>query len=133
MGEGKYAIVQIDALTQDDQTMDLAMEDGCKAVNASHRAVETSELMLKTVTGLPQVNTNIDQVDPSQTNGLSLIGTCPNCNGDEDEDDVDILGNKIPGITLHKSGHQRVCWRDGESLDTQSRSTDCGDSVNTKF
>merc|ERR1712217_362512 len=73
--EGAFAFVKVDALTQDDQTMDLEMEDACKDVNASYRAVETSELMLKTVTGLPQVNSNIGQL----TDGLSLIGTCPNC------------------------------------------------------
>merc|ERR1712217_848676 len=28
--EGKYAIVSIDAITQDDQTMDLKMEQACK-------------------------------------------------------------------------------------------------------
>merc|ERR1712217_839523 len=108
--EGAYAKVELDA---------------CKGVNASFRAVETSELMLKTVTGLPQVNDNIDLVDPFQTQGLSLIGTCPNCNGDEDEDDVDIHGNAIPDVDKHVSGHLRVCWRYQEPLDTQSRATDC--------
>merc|ERR1712039_422461 len=127
--EGAYAKVTVDAVTEDDQAMDLKMEDACKKVNASFRAVETSELMLKTVTGLPQVNTNVDVVDPSQTAGLSLIGTCPNCNGDEDEDDVDMLGNVIPNVEKHVSGHKRVCWRDGEALDTQSRATDCAASV----
>merc|ERR1719291_518655 len=113
--------------------MDLAMEGGCKAVNSSYRAVETSELMLKTVTGLPQVNENIDAAAPSNTNGLSLIGTCPNCNGDEDEADTDILGNQIPGVAKHVSGHMRVCWRNDEALDTQSRSTDCASGSTAKF
>jgi len=131
--EGGYATVSIDPSTYDDQTIDLELERVCKAENASWRAVETSELMLKTVTGLPQVNTNIDQANPGNTQGLSLLGTCPNCNGDEDEDDVDILGNKIPNVAKHKSGHLRVCWREDKPLDTQSRSTDCGANSNTQF
>merc|ERR1712032_160657 len=65
--EGAYAKAELDAFFDDDQTMDLKMEDACKLVNASYRAVETSELMLKTVTGLPPVNDNIDVADPAQT------------------------------------------------------------------
>merc|ERR1712039_928387 len=64
-----------------------------------------SELMMKTIEGLPAVNT--------QT--LPLIGTCPNCQGDEDE----------AGGPQHASGHARVCWDPQALIDTMNRRTDC--------
>lgn len=108
---GDFVSVDIDSENLDDAGVDAQMEAACKGLNASFRAVETSELMLKTVTGLPQTNT---MTKP-------LIGTCPNCEGDADEYDAS-------GVALgveHASGHMRVCWDPGMTLDTLNRRTDC--------
>merc|ERR1719436_1236766 len=42
-----------------------------------YRAAETSEIMLRSIEGIPAKNTAIP----------ALIGTCPHCEGDEDEAD----------------------------------------------
>jgi hypothetical protein len=70
-----------------------------------YRAAETSEIMLKAIDGMPQTNTA----------GLPIIGTCPNCQGDPDEADG----------PQHASGHARVCWQPDSVLVMQYRSTDC--------
>jgi hypothetical protein len=70
-----------------------------------YRAAETSEIMLKAIDGLPQTNTA----------GVPLMGTCPNCQGDPDE----------AGGPQHASGHARVCWQPDSFLLTQYRNTDC--------
>merc|ERR1711879_75552 len=69
--------------------------------------------MLKTVSGLPTSNTE----------DVPLIGTCPNCEGDDDE--VDAAGNCAEPTGCHVSGHKRVCWDPQTTLDTFNRRTDC--------
>merc|ERR1712107_379212 len=108
---GDEAIVDVVSLSDED--IDRHLDGLCKAKNSTHRAVETSELMLKTVTNLPATNTF----------AVPIIGTCPNCAGDEDE--YDVLTGALIG-TAHASGHARVCWDPGATLDTASRRTDCG-------
>jgi hypothetical protein len=69
------------------------------------RAAETSEFMLRSVDELP--SNNIASVP--------LIGTCPNCEGDDDQQ----------GGPQHVSGHSRVCWDPSAQLDASSKRTDC--------
>merc|ERR1712113_999960 len=109
---GDFAVETVDLVNVDDQGIDAALEMACKGLNQSFRAVETSELMLKTVTGLPLVNTA----------SVPLMGTCPNCEGDEDE----------PNGLVHVSGHARVCWDPQATLDTFNRRTDCSDANGRK-
>merc|ERR1712113_1183306 len=52
----------------------------------------------------------------TNTMSVPLVGTCPNCEGDADED---------PSILSHASGHARVCWDPAATLDTINRRTDC--------
>merc|ERR1712187_679897 len=70
---GEFAERNFDLVTMDDASIDASMEDACKQLNVSFRAVETSEIMLKTVTGIPSTNTM----------SVPLVGTCPNCEGDQ--------------------------------------------------
>jgi hypothetical protein len=70
------------------------------------RAAETSELMLRSIEGLPTRNTA----------AVPLIGTCPNCAGDDDVDD---------SVVTHLSGHSRVCWDPEVSLDATRKRNDC--------
>merc|ERR1712217_593345 len=107
----------VDLVGLSDPDIDRHMGGMCKSVNATWRAVETSELMLRTVDGLPQ--TNIWSVP--------VIGTCPNCEGDDDE--YDILSGEFFGTVQHQSGHSRVCWDPGATLDTKNRRTDCGSAT----
>lgn len=103
----------IDTMNMDDATIDAELHAMCKTLNSSFRAVETSELMLKTVSGLPSTNTMT----------VPLMGPCPNCEGDDDELDI-VTG--VPVGLEHATGHARVCWDPSDPLDTKSRRTDCG-------
>jgi len=113
--QNNFADVTIDSINNDDKGVDMQLEAACKGLNSSFRAVETSELMMKTVMGLPQTNTF----------SKPLIGTCPNCEGDDDE--YDASGQPM-GIE-HASGHARVCWDPGAALDTLNRRTNCESGV----
>merc|ERR1712190_41178 len=72
---GNVVEADLDTDTLDDQQIDQVIEAACQNLNTSLRAVETSELMMKTIEGLPAYNNQ----------ALAVIGTCPNCQGDEDE------------------------------------------------
>jgi hypothetical protein len=69
------------------------------------RAAETSEIMLRSIEGMPSTNTA----------EIPLMGTCPNCAGDDDTGDVPI----------HVSGHFRVCWDPSARLAQDTKRTDC--------
>merc|ERR1719203_2457662 len=84
-----------------------------------YRAAETSEIMLRTVEGCP----------PTNTAEIPLMGTCPNCEGDDDEapapynpHDGSAYDDSPP---RHASGHARVCWDPAAPLTTEGRRTDC--------
>merc|ERR1719510_2905007 len=74
------------------------------APSQSLRSAETSELSIGTIEVAPVTNTA----------PVPLIATCPNCQGDEDEE---------PGT--HASGHARICWNNGDKIDTIHMRTDC--------
>jgi hypothetical protein len=71
-----------------------------------YRAAETSEIMLRSIEGIPLRNTA----------AVPLLGTCPNCAGLDDEPDADVV---------HLSGHFRVCWDPEAALNAIQKRKDC--------
>jgi hypothetical protein len=117
---GKMPVRTWDLVHLDDATIDDAFNAMCAAAQGSSlvqqstspddirtiwRAAETSELMLRSIENLPTRNTA----------SVPLIGTCPNCAGDDDEAEGE----------QHVSGHSRVCWDPDVPLDATRKRTDC--------
>jgi hypothetical protein len=69
------------------------------------RAAETSEIMLRAIENMPQTNTA----------SIPLMGSCPNCDGSEDQE----------GSPQHASGHFRVCWDPEVNLEHNTKRRDC--------
>merc|ERR1719316_1626231 len=88
---------------QSDDDLDKAMDSACKKAEKGTRAAEIGEIEEATVLGIPRTNTG----------KVPLIGTCPNCEGDDDDS--------------RKSGHLRKCWRAGKALNMKEKSTNCGE------
>jgi len=106
---GTFITGTFDSFTMTDAQIDDAMNLECQALKQSPtdniRAAETSEILLRSVKGMPTTNMA----------ALPLMGPCPNCAGDDDE----------PGGPQHASGHARICWDVGQTLSGITRRTDC--------
>jgi hypothetical protein len=76
------------------------------AVVMIYRAAESSELMLRSIEGMPTRNEA----------SVPLMGICPNCAGADDTPE---------SLIQHASGHQRVCWDPDAVLDTFNKRKDC--------
>jgi hypothetical protein len=105
-----------DPVTDDDAITDRKLNELCtqtvqvqdhpiQGIKYHYRAAETSELMLRSIENLPTKNTA----------AVPLMGTCPNCEGDDDD----------PDGQPHASGHARVCWDPTKPLDATRKRTDC--------
>jgi len=107
---GSWVQVEVDTINLSDDDVDAALNLACEQSTANDpnqkvRAAETSEILLRSVKGMPNTNTA----------SLPLMGPCPNCAGDNDE----------TGGPVHFSGHARICWDPGEELAGMTRRTDC--------
>jgi hypothetical protein len=108
---------EFDSTAQNDAQIDEIMNDLCAKAfpdtsdqNNPHiqywyRAAETSEIMLRSIEDMPDSN---DATVP-------LMGTCPNCDGNKDEDDG----------PQHASGYARICWDPDAKLDATNKRSDC--------
>lgn len=104
-----------DTFHKSDEQVDLELNNLCSSAHPvtqmpngeirKYRAAETSEIMLHTLDGVPEYNTA----------GLPLMGTCPNCEGVEDESDG----------PQHASHHARMCWYPNSYLSQQGARMDC--------
>jgi hypothetical protein len=72
------------------------------------RAAETSEILLRSLENMPATNTA----------ATPLLTTCPNCEGDDDD-------QEDPDAPRHASGHYRICWDPDASLDAHGKRTSC--------
>merc|ERR1712048_424708 len=104
---GVWAEGNFDTISMSDAEVDEEMDALCARQSSDQklRAAETSEIMLRTIEKAPKVN-------PAR---VPLMGTCPNCEGDEDD----------PDGTQHVSGHARVCWDTAAPLSATSKRTGC--------
>merc|ERR1719343_1151094 len=88
-----------------DAEIDEQMDDFCKSFGKYKgfevRAAETSEIIERTIEGIPLKNTAT----------LPLMAKCPNCEGDTDED----YGRP------HKDKHARICWDPQHDLGAKYR------------
>lgn len=95
--------------TMSDAALDTEMNKKCQEAfgEEAHpaRAAEVGEIEAMSIERLPLRNSA----------PVPLIGACPMCAGDSDED---------TGIT-HADGHARVCWDTGEFLDRASARNSC--------
>jgi len=98
---GTYVSLGLKAKTMTDEEQDEALNAACAEAAKGSRAAEVAEIEEQTVEGIPETNTA----------DLPLIGTCPNCAGDEALDFV--------------SGHKRICFRQGKDLSHEGRSSNC--------
>lgn len=98
---GKWVMFNQNAKMQDDKQQDSGMAWACDNAVKDSRPAEASEIMERTILEMPVNNTG-DQ---------PLLGSCTNCAGDDD--------------TSTKSGHARVCWMRGQSLDDDGKATSC--------
>jgi hypothetical protein len=108
---------EFDSTAENDAQIDEKMNDLCTQAfpdtsdpNNPHiqywyRAAESSEIMLRSIDGMPDRNEEI----------VPMMGTCPNCDGDKDD----------PEGTPHASGYARICWDPDAKLDHASKRTDC--------
>eukprot|EP00746_Dinoflagellata_sp_MGD_P167231 gnl/MRDRNA2_/MRDRNA2_97693_c0_seq1.p1 gnl/MRDRNA2_/MRDRNA2_97693_c0~~gnl/MRDRNA2_/MRDRNA2_97693_c0_seq1.p1 ORF type:complete len:442 (+),score=96.35 gnl/MRDRNA2_/MRDRNA2_97693_c0_seq1:50-1327(+) len=98
---GEWVEFQQKCSSMTDEAQDSAMNAACDASVKGSRAAETGEIAQQTVEGIPETNTA----------DIPLMGTCPNCDGDT-------------GST-YASGHARVCWNPGKTLDHSSQNSAC--------
>jgi len=98
---GTWVTVHLKAKKMTDEEQDKALDAACAAAAQGSRAAEVGEIAEQTVEGIPETNTA----------ELPLVGTCPNCAGDEAAD--------------FPSGHKRVCFRPGKELTPSGKSTNC--------
>mmetsp|Transcript_16977 Transcript_16977/g.37383 ORF Transcript_16977/g.37383 Transcript_16977/m.37383 type:complete len:163 (+) Transcript_16977:1-489(+) len=119
---GQWTEVDLDTINLSDDDVDNTMNLACQSqfsptTNPANpnsfpmkiRAAETSEILLRSIKGMPTTNTA----------PVPLMGPCPNCAGDEDE----------VGGPQHVSGHARICWDQGQTLSGLTRRTDCSTGV----
>jgi len=110
---GTWLTDSFDTFAQTDAQIDDAMNLLCQSqavgTDLKMRAAETSEILLRSIKGMPTTNTA----------PVPLMGPCPNCAGDEDE----------VGGPQHVSGHARICWDQGQTLSGLTRRTDCSTGV----
>jgi hypothetical protein len=99
---GEWVRIKQTKKGQSDKDLDKIMDEACKESAKGTRAAEIGEIEEATVLGIPRTNTG----------KVPLLGTCPNCEGDDDDD--------------RKSGHLRKCWRAGKNLNMKDKSTNCG-------
>jgi hypothetical protein len=112
---GVWKEALFDTIGKPDELIDREMDQLCSSayqqqpspdgVVKTYRAAESSEIMQKTLDGVPDYNTA----------GLPLMGSCPNCEGEYDEDDG----------PQHASHHARVCWYPNSYLSTAGARNDC--------
>lgn len=98
---GTWINVPLKAKNMKDEEQDETLNNACAGKVGGARAAEVGEIEEQTVEGIPLTNTA----------DFPLIGTCPNCEGDE--------SNSFP------SGHKRICWRQGKDLNHKAKSTNC--------
>jgi len=98
---GTWIVVPLKAKKLTDEEQDAVFDAACAKETDGARAAEVAEIEEQTVEGIPETNTA----------GYPLIGTCPNCEGDEATDFPD--------------GHKRVCWRQGKELTHAGKVTGC--------
>jgi len=110
---GEWVVGDLDTRLFTDEEMDNKMHLLCKQNGATWqgmpvRAAEVSEIQMQTIEGMPVINTA----------PVPLIGTCPNCEGKEDdEEDED--------APQHPSGHARICWDSQKPLAPHFSRKDC--------
>jgi hypothetical protein len=125
---GVWEEANFDTVSHTDQEIDQQANDLCAQAHANDqfpndhpgllrifRAAETSEVLLRSLENMPSTNTAI----------TPLLTTCPNCEGDTDEE----AGDGIQP-TVHASGHFRVCWDPAASLGANGERRTC--SAGTK-
>jgi len=98
---GTYVSLYLKAKEKSDEEQDAILNAACATAVKGTRAAEVAEIAEQTVEGIPETNTA----------DLPLIGTCPDCAGDEALD--------------FPSKHKRICWKQGKSLNHKERSTNC--------
>lgn len=99
---GKWVSFMQDSDKNEDKEIDAKMDLSCNQTSPGSRAAEVGEIEERTIQDIPQ----------KLSSGEPLLGACPNCEGEEDE--------------MYKSGHARICWKQGASLDLQGESLKCG-------
>lgn len=99
---GKWVSFMQESEKKEDKEVDSEMDLSCNAASPGSRAAEVGEIEERTIQDIPQ----------SLSSQAPLLGACPNCEGEEDE--------------MYKSGHARICWKEGSSLDLQGESLKCG-------
>eukprot|EP00746_Dinoflagellata_sp_MGD_P163421 gnl/MRDRNA2_/MRDRNA2_91450_c0_seq1.p1 gnl/MRDRNA2_/MRDRNA2_91450_c0~~gnl/MRDRNA2_/MRDRNA2_91450_c0_seq1.p1 ORF type:complete len:718 (+),score=186.68 gnl/MRDRNA2_/MRDRNA2_91450_c0_seq1:122-2275(+) len=99
---GEWVRIKQTKKGQSDRELDLEMDKACKKAAKGTRAAEIGEIEEATVLGIPRTNTG----------KVPLLGTCPNCEGDDDDS--------------RASGHLRKCWRADKNLNMKDKSTNCG-------
>lgn len=100
---GEWVRIKQTAKGQSDDDLDKKMNQACNKKEKGTRAAEVGEIEEATVLGIPRNNTA----------PIPLIGTCPNCEGNDDKS--------------RASGHLRKCWRVGKPLTMKDQSEDCGE------
>jgi len=100
---GEWVRIKQTSKGQTDKALDKKMDAACNKAETGTRAAEVGEIEEATVLGIPRTNTG----------KVPLIGKCPNCEGDDDDD--------------RASGHLRKCWRTGKALTMKDKSTNCGE------
>lgn len=98
---GKWGDFSQDGTKQSDKQQDAAMNWACNNAFKGSRAAEVSEIQERTILAMPINNTA----------EVPLLGTCPNCAGDDDKDLVD--------------SHARQCWFRGQPLNDQGVTGNC--------
>jgi len=98
---GTFVVAPFNAKKFNDTETDAKFNKVCAAQTEGARAAETSEIEEQTVEGIPLTNTA----------DYPLIGTCPNCEGDE--------------AAGFPDGHKRICWRQGKDLSHTGKITSC--------
>mmetsp|Transcript_14859 Transcript_14859/g.37634 ORF Transcript_14859/g.37634 Transcript_14859/m.37634 type:complete len:151 (-) Transcript_14859:67-519(-) len=96
----------VSLLSDTDEATDTKLEQACKdAADAGDedtiRAAKQSELDQRTISGLPETNTE----------AMSIVGLCPACAGDTHSAAV--------------TGHKRKCFRAGGVINSTEVSSDC--------
>jgi len=98
---GKWVSFMQDSKKNKDEETDSLMNLACKQASQGSRAAETGEIEERSIQDIP----------PKLTSTEPLLGACPNCAGEDDK--------------IYKSGHARVCWKSGSSLDFQGENSKC--------
>jgi hypothetical protein len=104
---GTWVVLDVKSELRDAE-IDSEMYTMCRGLasgGGTPRPAESGEIQQGAIAGAPETNTA----------SLPLMGTCPGCEGMLDSES---------GVT-HPSGHARICWDTGATLDGESKRKDC--------